>query len=291
MNSALYRRLARATPASVRPITQIRSFTRSTTCLQNTEDTTHFGFKTVPKDMKESLVRNVFSKVASNYDIMNDAMSMGVHRLWKDHFIRSMAPARGAKLIDVAGGTGDIAQRFLEYQDQNGDSTSSVHMVDINPDMLREGEQRFANTKWQSDKRIGFTVGNAENLEFVKDEEFDVYTIAFGIRNCTHVDRVVREAHRVLKPGGRFMCLEFSRVSNPVLASLYDMHSFYVIPKLGELIANDRASYEYLVESIRKFPAQNEFAQIIRNEGFTTIGKGYENLTFGTVAIHTGYKF
>ncbi|KAJ1857344.1 2-hexaprenyl-6-methoxy-1,4-benzoquinone methyltransferase [Coemansia sp. RSA 638] len=241
--------------------------------------------------MKESLVRNVFSKVASNYDIMNDAMSMGVHRLWKDHFIRSMAPARGAKLIDVAGGTGDIAQRFLEYQDQNGDSTSSVHMVDINPDMLREGEQRFANTKWQSDKRIGFTVGNAENLEFVKDEEFDVYTIAFGIRNCTHVDRVVREAHRVLKPGGRFMCLEFSRVSNPILASLYDMHSFYVIPKLGELIANDRASYEYLVESIRKFPAQNEFAQIIRNEGFTTIGKGYENLTFGTVAIHTGYKF
>ncbi|KAJ2145996.1 hypothetical protein IW142_002316 [Coemansia sp. RSA 564] len=245
MNSTLYRRLARATPVSVRPFAQTRSFTLTTTCYQNNEhdSTTHFGFKTVPKDMKETLVRNVFSKVASNYDIMNDAMSMGVHRLWKDHFIRSMSPARGAKLIDVAGGTGDIAQRFLEYQDKiNGDSTSSVHMVDINPDMLREGEQRFASTKWHDDERIGFTVGNAENLEFVKDGEFDVYTIAFGIRNCTHPERVVREAYRVLKPGGRFMCLEFSRVSNPVLASLYDMHSFYVIPKLGELIANDRQS-------------------------------------------------
>ncbi|KAJ2820734.1 2-hexaprenyl-6-methoxy-1,4-benzoquinone methyltransferase [Coemansia erecta] len=285
--------------ALIRQPTRFRCFASTAARLQqstepesNSSSTTHFGFKTVPKDMKESLVRGVFSNVASNYDVMNDAMSMGIHRLWKDHFIRKMAPTPGARLLDVAGGTGDIAQRFLDYQDNiNGDSTASVHMVDINPDMLREGERRFADSAWQQNERIAFTVGNAENLEFVEDNSFDVYTIAFGIRNCTHPDRVVREAHRVLKPGGRFMCLEFSRVSNPVLAALYDMHSFYVIPKLGELIANDRQSYEYLVESIRKFPAQDDFAQIIRDSGFTTIGKGYENLTFGTVAIHTGYKF
>ncbi|KAJ1668466.1 hypothetical protein IW140_000297 [Coemansia sp. RSA 1813] len=254
--------------------------------------TTHFGFKTVPKEMKESLVRNVFSNVASKYDLMNDAMSVGVHRLWKDHFIRKMAPAPGTKLLDVAGGTGDIAQRFLQYQERiNGDNVSSVHLVDINPEMLQEGERRFSGSKWALEDRVAFTVGNAENLEFIEDNSFDVYTISFGIRNCTNPDRVVREAFRVLKPGGRFMCLEFSRVDNPVLAALYDAHSFHVIPALGELLANDRKSYEYLVESIRRFPPQNEFAQIIRDAGFTTIGKGYENLTFGTVAIHSGYKF
>ncbi|ORX70493.1 UbiE/COQ5 methyltransferase [Linderina pennispora] len=247
------------------------------------ETTTHFGFKTVPEAQKESLVRGVFSNVASNYDIMNDAMSMGIHRLWKDHLIRKMSPSPDAKLLDVAGGTGDIAQRFLEFQDQ-GEPGQRV-------DAWARAEKRFAASKWMREGRIGFTVGNAENLEFIDDASFDVYTIAFGIRNCTHPDRVVREAFRVLKPGGRFMCLEFSRVENPVLASLYDFHSFHVIPRLGELIANDRGSYEYLVESIRKFPPQKEFAQMIRDAGFTTIGKGYENLTFGTVAIHTGYKF
>ncbi|KAJ1799389.1 hypothetical protein LPJ59_001866 [Coemansia sp. RSA 2399] len=256
------------------------------------DQTTHFGFKTVPKQMKESLVRNVFSNVASKYDLMNDAMSGGVHRLWKDHFIRKMAPAPGAKLLDVAGGTGDIAQRFLQYQDAvNGDAASSVHLVDINPEMLQEGERRFAGSRWANESRVSFTVGNAENLDFVADDSFDVYTISFGIRNCTNPDRVVSEAFRVLKPGGRFMCLEFSRVSNPVLAALYDAHSFHVIPALGELLANDRQSYEYLVESIRRFPPQDAFAQIIRDAGFTTIGEGYENLTFGTVAIHSGYKF
>ncbi|KAJ2724900.1 2-hexaprenyl-6-methoxy-1,4-benzoquinone methyltransferase [Coemansia sp. Benny D115] len=283
---------ARASSA-VRPGLSCRRTLAYTAVARNQGDpapTTHFGFKTVPENQKESLVRSVFSSVASSYDVMNDAMSLGIHRLWKDHFIRQMSPAPGARLLDVAGGTGDIAQRFLEYQDRQG-GRGSVHMVDINPEMLGEGERRFAGSRWRQEDRIEFTVGNAENLEFIPDESFDVYTIAFGIRNCTHPEKVVREAFRVLKPGGRFMCLEFSRVENPVLAAAYDLHSFYVIPKMGEVIANDRASYEYLVESIRRFPPQAEFAEIIRREGFTTIGKGYENLTFGTVAIHSGYKF
>ncbi|KAJ2849682.1 2-hexaprenyl-6-methoxy-1,4-benzoquinone methyltransferase [Coemansia brasiliensis] len=296
MNSYTSSRLLRKGFGTIRPLSgSARAFTARTYQQQQQQsepNTTHFGYKTVPEEMKEALVRNVFSSVASNYDVMNDAMSMGIHRIWKDHFIRKMAPTPGAKLLDVAGGTGDIAQRFLEYQDNiNGDSSSTVHMVDINPDMLREGERRFVGSEWQQHNRIGFTVGNAEKLDFVEDNSFDVYTIAFGIRNCTHPEKVVQEAFRVLKPGGRFMCLEFSRVDNPMLAAIYDLHSFYVIPKLGELIANDRESYEYLVESIRKFPPQDKFAQIIRDAGFTTIGKGYENMTFGTVAIHSGYKF
>ncbi|PIA13409.1 UbiE/COQ5 methyltransferase [Coemansia reversa NRRL 1564] len=307
MNSSFARRLAGSATSLIRTAKvhiPLRAFSLSVTHQQqqpqlqndqtqhNHTTTTHFGFKTVPEEVKESLVRNVFSSVASNYDMMNDAMSLGIHRLWKDHFMRNMAPTPGAKLLDVAGGTGDIAHRFLNYQDNiNCDSTSTVHMVDINPDMLREGERRFSDSKWKQEGRIDFTVGNAENLDFIKDNSFDAYSIAFGIRNCTHPDRVVREAFRVLKPGGRFMCLEFSRVTNPLLAVAYDLHSFYVIPKLGEIIANDRNSYEYLVESIRKFPTQDDFAQIIREAGFTTIGSGYENLTFGTVAIHSGFKF
>ncbi|KAJ2162900.1 2-hexaprenyl-6-methoxy-1,4-benzoquinone methyltransferase [Coemansia sp. RSA 552] len=292
MNSSSAAALCRALPRALSRAVPARYYTDPPAAGSDPAPTTHFGFKSVPKDMKESLVRGVFSNVASSYDAMNDAMSLGIHRLWKDHFIRKMSPAPGAKLLDVAGGTGDIAQRFLDFQDRtNHDSSSSVHMVDINPDMLREGENRFAASEWQQNNRITFSVANAEHLDDIADNTFDVYSIAFGIRNCTHPDRVVKEAFRVLKPGGRFMCLEFSRVDNPVLAALYDIHSFHVIPRLGELIANDRESYEYLVESIRRFPPQGEFAQIIRDQGFTTIGKGYENLTFGTVAIHSGYKF
>ncbi|KAJ1723090.1 2-hexaprenyl-6-methoxy-1,4-benzoquinone methyltransferase [Coemansia erecta] len=299
MSAALVRSLAQASCSRTAPAltAAARTFTHTPAVRQDKADDTaqtHFGFKTVPSSMKETLVRNVFSNVASSYDVMNDAMSLGIHRLWKDHLLRAMAPAPNTRLLDVAGGTGDIAQRFLTYQDthyQGISKDSSVHMVDINPEMLAEGERRFAGGRWAGEGRISFSVGNAEQLEFVDDCSVDYYTIAFGIRNCTHPERVVKEAHRVLRPGGRFMCLEFSRVENPVLAALYDVHSFHVIPRLGELIAGDRASYEYLVESIRRFPPQDEFAQIIRDAGFTTIGKGYENLTFGTVAIHSGYKF
>lgn len=263
----------------------IRQFSKSAN-----EPATHFGYRTVPKAMKESLVRGVFSSVASKYDLMNDAMSLGIHRLWKAHLIHQMSPTRGCRLLDVAGGTGDITQRFLEYQDQtNADRESTVQMVDINPEMLAQGEQRFKGSQWAD--RIQFSVGNAERLDFIPDSTYDIYAIAFGIRNCTHPDQVVKEAFRVLKPGGRFMCLEFSKVHNPVLGALYDFHSFNVIPQLGGWLAGDRGSYEYLVESIRRFPDQPKFAQMIRDAGFTTIGKGYENLTFGTVAIHSGYKF
>ncbi|OMH83460.1 2-methoxy-6-polyprenyl-1,4-benzoquinol methylase, mitochondrial [Zancudomyces culisetae] len=183
------------------------------------ESTTHFGFTTVQENMKEKLVAKVFSGVASKYDLMNDAMSAGIHRLWKDYFIRKMAPQPGTKLIDVAGGTGDIAYRFLNYTSNIcNDNTSTVHLVDINADMLGEGQKRFENTHWMKNNQIKFNVGNGEDLNFIEDNTYDAYTISFGIRNCTHVDRVVKEAYRVLKPGGVFMCLEFSKVNYPVLS-------------------------------------------------------------------------
>ncbi|KAF7728811.1 2-hexaprenyl-6-methoxy-1,4-benzoquinone methyltransferase [Apophysomyces ossiformis] len=250
---------------------------------------THFGFRDVAEEEKESLVHKVFANVATKYDVMNDAMSMGVHRVWKDQFIRNMAPGPGTKLLDVAGG--DIALRFLDYcRNIHHDSTAEVTMVDINPHMLEEGKKRFQTSPYANTNQARFLVQNAEHLDDIPDESVDVYTIAFGIRNCTHVDKVVKEAYRVLKPGGRFMCLEFSRVDNPVIGKLYDIYSFDIIPALGQIIANDRDSYQYLVESIRKFPPQEEFAQMISDAGFATVGKGYEDLTFGVASIHSGYK-
>ncbi|CAO3675222.1 unnamed protein product [Umbelopsis vinacea] len=252
---------------------------------------THFGFRNVLESEKEQLVGKVFANVADKYDIMNDAMSGGVHRLWKDHFIRSMAPGPGTTLLDVAGGTGDIAMRFLDYcKNIHNDSSATVKMIDINPHMLKVGEQRFQSTPYANTNQVSFLVQNAEDLADIPDESVDVYTIAFGIRNCTHVDRVVKEAHRVLKRGGRFMCLEFSHVENPVVSKIYDFYSFDVIPALGQMIANDRDSYQYLVESIRQFPTQPAFAKIIRDAGFSTVGKGWEDLTFGVAAIHSGFK-
>ncbi|KAI9283319.1 UbiE/COQ5 methyltransferase [Sporodiniella umbellata] len=276
-----------------RPSTISRAFfSTGITRLQQVEKkTTHFGFTDVAEEDKESLVHKVFANVAGKYDVMNDAMSLGIHRIWKDEFIRSMAPGPGTKLLDVAGGTGDIALRFLDYcKNVHRDNTATVKLVDINPHMLGEGEKRFKTTAYAHTNQASFLVQNAENLTDIPDESVDVYTIAFGIRNCTHVDRVVKEAYRVLKKGGRFMCLEFSKVDNPLIGKVYDFYSFDVIPALGEVIAGDRASYQYLVESIRKFYTQEEFAQIIREAGFKTIGNGYEDLTFGVAAIHSGFK-
>ncbi|KAJ9073249.1 2-hexaprenyl-6-methoxy-1,4-benzoquinone methyltransferase [Entomophthora muscae] len=223
---------------------------------------------------------------------MNDFMSFGIHRLWKDHFIHTMAPGPGTKLLDVAGGTGDIALRFLEYcQKIHNDSTAHVRVVDINPSMLAHGSERYHKSQFKQNNQALFQVGNAECLENVEDSSVDVYTISFGIRNCTHIDRVLKEAYRVLKPGGRFMCLEFSKVDAPFVKQMYDLYSFQIIPQLGSIVANDRDSYQYLVESIRQFPDQKRFSQMIQEAGFATVGDGYENLTFGVAAMHTGYKF
>jgi demethylmenaquinone methyltransferase/2-methoxy-6-polyprenyl-1,4-benzoquinol methylase len=243
-------------------------------------ETTHFGFQQVAEAEKESRVKGVFSKVASRYDVMNDAMSLGVHRLWKDEMLRMLAPKAGAHMLDVAGGTGDIAFRFLKKCEGG-----TVTVCDINPQMLEEGRKNALNRGITHS--IDWQCGNAESLPF-EDNSFDYYTIAFGIRNVTHIDKALAEAHRVLKPGGRFLCLEFSKVTQPVLAKCYDLYSFHVIPKLGGLIAGDADSYQYLVESIRKFPNQEHFKQMITDAGFSNTK--YRNLTFGTVALHSGWK-
>eukprot|EP01120_Amphizonella_sp_Union-15-10_P013357 TRINITY_DN6181_c0_g1_i1.p1 TRINITY_DN6181_c0_g1~~TRINITY_DN6181_c0_g1_i1.p1 ORF type:complete len:295 (-),score=62.99 TRINITY_DN6181_c0_g1_i1:165-1049(-) len=253
---------------------------------------THFGFKTVPIQQKEKLVSEVFHSVAEKYDLMNDSMSLGIHRLWKNEFISILNPLPGTHLLDVAGGTGDIAFRFVDailahpsYHPQP--PPSKVTILDINPSMLQVGQKRAAERYKTDDPTIAWVEGNAESLPF-SDSTFDAFTIAFGIRNCTHVDKVVREAFRVLRKGGRFLCLEFSRVDVPLIGSLYDFYSFNVIPVMGHVIAGDWDSYQYLVESIRKFPDQESFADIIRAENFHEVG--YKNLMGGVAAIHSGFK-
>ncbi|KAJ3393470.1 2-hexaprenyl-6-methoxy-1,4-benzoquinone methyltransferase [Entophlyctis sp. JEL0112] len=223
---------------------------------------------------------------------MNDFMSGGIHRLWKDYLIQTINPSSDAKLLDVAGGTGDIAFRFLNHCNAKYGPThsASVRVVDINPAMLEVGKQRSKAIGLGDSDKISFEEGNAENLANVDSSSVDVYTIAFGIRNCTHVDKVIAEAYRVLKPGGRFTVLEFGHVENQVVKGIYDLYSFQVIPKLGHIVANDAESYQYLVESIRKFPPQPKFASMIKDAGFKVVGKGWEDLTFGVAAIHSGFK-
>jgi len=243
-------------------------------------------------------VKGVFSNVASKYDLMNDAMSLGVHRVWKDTFIGELDPGRKGplKCLDVAGGTGDIALRILDHaRESYADRETTVEVLDINPEMLKEGFKRFKKTMYHNTPQIAFTEGNAQKLD-KPSNQFDLYTIAFGIRNCTSIPDVLSEAYRVLKPGGVFACLEFSKVTNPVLSSVYDQYSFSVIPLLGTILASDRASYQYLVESIRKFPPQEDFAQMIRDAGFSTggdfEGKGgaWMDLWGGVACIHRGVK-
>uniref|UniRef100_A0A060T5I9 2-methoxy-6-polyprenyl-1,4-benzoquinol methylase, mitochondrial n=1 Tax=Blastobotrys adeninivorans TaxID=409370 RepID=A0A060T5I9_BLAAD len=261
-------------------------------------ETTHFGFRTVPEEEKEKLVKGVFSNVAANYDYMNDAMSMGVHRLWKDHFVRKLDPGMrpGGKpmsFIDVAGGTGDIAFRIMDHGLRfHGDNVSKMNVVDINPEMLGEGEKRaMVESTYKIDPaRLQFKVQNAEYLDAFEDNSQDMYTVAFGIRNFTNIQAALNTAYRVLKPGGVFACLEFSKVDNTVLDQFYQAYSFNVIPLMGQILIGDRDSYQYLVESIARFPSQEEFASMIQKAGFTLAGKGYENLTFGVAAMHVGIK-
>ncbi|XP_075155326.1 2-methoxy-6-polyprenyl-1,4-benzoquinol methylase, mitochondrial-like [Haematobia irritans] len=258
------------------------------------EGTTNFGFQTVKESEKEQKVHKVFEDVAKSYDIMNDAMSMGIHRVWKDIFIERLGPQHGTRHLDVAGGTGDISFRFLKYlQKQTNPKALKSHVTvsDINEHMLSVGEERAKNLGLTEEKLSNMTiewkVANAEKLPF-PDNSFNSYTIAFGIRNCTHIDRVLCEAYRVLQPGGRFMCLEFSHLNSSTMQWLYDQYSFNVIPPMGQILAGQWQPYQYLVESIRKFPKQDVFKEMIEEAGFDLVR--YENLTFGVVSIHSGFK-
>ncbi len=242
--------------------------------------TTHFGFQTVGEDEKAGMVHGVFSNVASRYDVMNDVMSAGIHRVWKDAMMDWLAPRAGQELLDVAGGTGDIAFRFLKRA-----PSAKATVLDMTQSMLVEGQKR-AEAASMADS-LNWIVGDAMALPF-ENNRFDVYTISFGIRNVTRVQDALNEAYRVLKPGGRLMVLEFSQLPNAGLQKLYDLYSFNVIPRMGQMIANDRDSYQYLVESIRKFPDQETFAGMIRSAGFEQVS--YRNLSFGIAALHSGWK-
>lgn len=248
------------------------------------DTSTSFGFQPVGETERQGLVNRVFASVAERYDVMNDLMSGGLHRLWKRDLIAQLNPPRGDqpfKLIDVAGGTGDISLRYARASGHNAAAT----LCDISPEMISVGQRRVADAGLSD--RITLVEGNAEALPF-DDRTFDAYTIAFGIRNVTHIDKALEEAFRVLKIGGRFLCLEFSEVQVPILDRLYDFHSFEVIPRLGQAVAGDAASYRYLIESIRKFPNQERFAQMVRDAGFERVS--YTNLTGGIAAIHSGWK-
>lgn len=250
----------------------------------STRHETHFGFRTVDLDDKQDLVNDVFRSVARRYDLMNDLMSGGLHRAWKDVLVNTLNPPKGERpfaLLDVAGGTGDIAFRVVEA----GGPATRVTVCDINPDMLAVGRERAAERGL--DDVVSFADGNAEALPFA-DKSYDAYTIAFGIRNVPRIDAALREAYRVLKPGGRFLCLEFSSVDVPGLDALYDLYSFNVIPAIGRAVTGDADAYRYLVESIRRFPKPKVFADLISAAGFRRAS--FRLLTGGVVALHSGWR-
>jgi demethylmenaquinone methyltransferase/2-methoxy-6-polyprenyl-1,4-benzoquinol methylase len=247
---------------------------------EESKKTTHFGFTDVPEDQKAGMVHGVFTNVASKYDIMNDVMSVGIHRIWKDAMMDWLAPRPGQRLLDVAGGTGDVSFRFLE---RAGEANAVV--LDMTESMLVEGRKRAEATS--CDECLDWVVGDAMALPF-EDNSFDVYTISFGIRNVTRIPDALSEAYRVLRPGGRLMVLEFSQLPNAMMQKAYDLYSFNVIPKMGKIVAGDSESYQYLVESIRQFPDQETFAAMIRDAGFENVN--YRNMTMGVAALHSGWK-
>ena len=244
------------------------------------EKSTHFGFDEIPESEKAGRVRGIFGSVAGKYDVMNDAMSLGIHRIWKDAMMDWLAPRAGQRLLDVAGGTGDIAFRFL---DRAGQGHATV--LDITEPMLIEGRKR-AEAAAMADS-LDWVVGDAMALPFA-DDSFDVYTISFGIRNVTRPQEALDEAFRVLRPGGRLMVLEFSQIPSEMLRWVYDLYSFHIIPRLGQVIAGDRDSYQYLVESIRRFPDQETFLGMVQGAGFGNAK--YRNLSMGIAALHSGWK-
>ena len=251
------------------------------------EKTIDFGFEDIPVQDKASRVRGVFDAVAGKYDLMNDAMSMGVHRVWKDLTITKLNPQPGEVLIDVAGGTGDLARRFIKKADEvrvrRGGEPARAIICDINAEMLLAG----IDLKKDAGMDLTRICGNAQSLPF-PDNYANAITISFGIRNVTDRDMALRDFLRVLKPGGRLFVLEFSTPSDKILRKIYDTYSFNVIPKLGGLLANEEASYQYLVESIRKFPRQDAFADMISQAGFNRVD--YHDFTGGIAALHWGWK-
>ncbi|NBV06726.1 MAG: bifunctional demethylmenaquinone methyltransferase/2-methoxy-6-polyprenyl-1,4-benzoquinol methylase UbiE [Proteobacteria bacterium] len=249
------------------------------------KEKTHFGFKQVNREEKSDLVKEIFSSVAKKYDLMNDLMSGGIHRIWKNKMVQEIdLQNQNIRVIDLAGGTGDIAFRIAKKAREKN-IKCAIDVVDINQEMLDVGKDRAVDLNLFSD--LKFTCCDGEKLSFA-DESFDFFTIAFGIRNFTNIDQALLEAYRVLKLNGKFICLEFSKVNDYFLQKIYDTYSFKVIPKIGELVLQDRASYQYLVESIRKFPSQEEFKNMIEKAGFKNVS--YQNLSFGAAAIHVGYK-
>lgn len=252
-----------------------------------TEKTIDFGFQEIPKSEKQSRVRGVFDSVASNYDLMNDAMSLGIHRVWKNMVMAKLNPQPGEVHLDVAGGTGDLARRFIkaaeEVRQRRGGEAAKAVICDINAEMLLAG----IDPKKDAGLDMNRVCGDAQNLPF-PDHSFDVVTIAFGIRNVTDRDMALREFHRVLKPGGRLGVLEFSTPPTQWLRKFYDVYSFNVIPPMGKVLANDRDSYQYLVESIRRFPKQAQFAQMVKEAGFHRVG--WDDYSGGIAALHTGWK-
>jgi demethylmenaquinone methyltransferase/2-methoxy-6-polyprenyl-1,4-benzoquinol methylase len=249
--------------------------------MSDQDRTTHFGFQDVAEDQKAGLVHGVFTRVASKYDVMNDLMSLGIHRVWKDALMDWLAPRPGQHLLDVAGGTGDVAFRFLKRAGSGARAT----VLDMTESMLVEGQKRAEADSLSH--ALDWVVGDAMALPF-PDNSFDRYTISFGIRNVTRIPDALAEAYRVLRPGGRLMVLEFSQIPVDGVQKLYDLYSFNVIPVMGQVVAGDRDSYQYLVESIRKFPDQDTFAAMIRAAGFDQVK--YRNLSMGIAALHSGWK-
>jgi ubiquinone/menaquinone biosynthesis methyltransferase len=302
--TSMIRRTVSSTLGASRRCFDSRCFSSSTT----SSTTTHFGFEQVPIHEKQELVRDVFEKVADNYDLMNDVMSGGIHRYWKDYLldvshVQSIATvlSRSAeasddcyKILDVAGGTGDVAFRFLQAANLDKDPTMNLQIIvcDINKEMLRVGQSRALDkfgSAVQDSQKLQFIQGNAQELNQFDDDSFDLYTIAFGLRNVTDMDAALREANRVLKPGGRYFCLEFTpNIPNPLLRQIYDIYSFHLLPTLGEIVASDRASYQYLVESIRQMPNQDELSFRMQQAGMAETS--YQNLSGGIVALHQGFK-
>ena len=244
--------------------------------INKNENNIDFGFKTVKQTEKQALVNDVFTTVAKKYDLMNDVTSFGIHRIWKRDLINWLAPQSGQNLADIAGGTGDIATKFLLA------GGNSAHIFDINQEMIQAGQ-----IKHNSFKNLDWTIASAENLP-AADNSFERATISFGLRNITNRILVLNEIYRILKPGGRFICLEFSHVDNNLLKIFYDFWSFNIMPLMGEKISGNREAYTYLVESIRKFPTQAELSQMLSQVGFSRVK--YRNLSNGIVALHSGWK-